>query len=109
MKYMLLFTGMDISPIDLLNIEAFTSKVISLTEYRRGLAEYLRSKMKQVAPNLGTLIGDQARPYFPYPIFSNVTFIFIQLGYIQYISLVLNCLYTIEKFINQKQEFFFNS
>ncbi|XP_022344896.1 nucleolar protein 56-like [Crassostrea virginica] len=51
--------GMDISPIDLLNIEAFTSKVISLTEYRRGLAEYLRSKMKQVAPNLGTLIGDQ--------------------------------------------------
>lgn len=53
---------MDISPIDLMNIEAFTSKVISLTEYRKGLADYLRSKMKQVAPNLGTLIGDQARP-----------------------------------------------
>ena len=99
MKYMLLFTGMDISPIDLLNIEAFTSKVISLTEYRRGLAEYLRSKMKQVAPNLGTLIGDQARPYFPYPIFSNVTF--IQFGYIQYISSILNCPYPIEIFINQ--------
>ncbi|XP_048744522.2 nucleolar protein 56-like [Ostrea edulis] len=51
--------GMDISPIDLMNIEAFTAKVISLTEYRRGLANYLRSKMTQVAPNLGTLIGDQ--------------------------------------------------
>ncbi|XP_062612283.1 nucleolar protein 56-like [Saccostrea cucullata] len=51
--------GMDISPIDLMNIEAFTAKVISLTEYRKGLADYLRSKMKAVAPNLGTLIGDQ--------------------------------------------------
>lgn len=54
---------MDISPIDLMNIEAFTAKVISLTEYRRGLANYLRSKMTQVAPNLGTLIGDQVRQY----------------------------------------------
>ncbi|KAK3094708.1 hypothetical protein FSP39_005296 [Pinctada imbricata] len=53
------FIGMDISPIDLLNIEAFASKVISLTEYRRSLHDYLHSKMGQVAPNLGTLIGDQ--------------------------------------------------
>jgi RNA processing factor Prp31 len=52
---------MDISPIDLMNIEAFTAKVVSLTEYRRGLGNYLRSKMTQVAPNLGTLIGDQVR------------------------------------------------
>lgn len=51
--------GMDISPIDLLNIETFASKVISLTDYRRGLANYLRSKMSQVAPNLATLIGEQ--------------------------------------------------
>lgn len=62
------------------------------------VSEYLRSKMKQVAPNLGTLIGDQARPYFPYPIFWNVTF--IQFLYIQYLSSILNCLYTIEIFIN---------
>ncbi|XP_052100396.1 nucleolar protein 56-like [Mytilus californianus] len=51
--------GMDISPIDLINIESFASKVISLAEYRKSLAEYLRNKMKQVAPNLATLIGEQ--------------------------------------------------
>jgi RNA processing factor Prp31 len=43
---------MDISPIDLINIESFAGKVISLAEYRKSLAEYLRNKMKQVAPNL---------------------------------------------------------
>ncbi|KAK1788425.1 hypothetical protein P4O66_016860, partial [Electrophorus voltai] len=50
--------GMDISPIDLINIESFSSRVISLTSYRLELQEYLRSKMSQVAPNLSTLIGD---------------------------------------------------
>lgn len=56
-----LYTGMDISPIDLINIETFATKVISLAEYRKSLAEYLRNKMKQVAPNLATLIGEQVR------------------------------------------------
>ncbi|XP_016844200.1 nucleolar protein 56 [Nasonia vitripennis] len=51
--------GMDISPIDLLNIEMFASRVIALADYRKELAEYLRSKMAGVAPNLATLIGDQ--------------------------------------------------
>ncbi|KAK3587509.1 hypothetical protein CHS0354_003651 [Potamilus streckersoni] len=51
--------GMDISPIDLINIELFTSKVISLANYRKGLAEYLGNKMHTVAPNLSTLIGEQ--------------------------------------------------
>uniref|UniRef100_A0A8C2PT39 Nucleolar protein 56 n=1 Tax=Cyprinus carpio TaxID=7962 RepID=A0A8C2PT39_CYPCA len=50
--------GMDISPIDLINIESFSSRVVSLTEYRQGLQEYLRSKMGQVAPNLAALIGE---------------------------------------------------
>ncbi|NXA43709.1 NOP56 protein, partial [Eudromia elegans] len=50
--------GMDISPIDLINIESFSSRVISLSEYRRGLQEYLRSKMSQVAPSLSALIGE---------------------------------------------------
>ena len=52
-------SGMDISVIDLINIETFASKVISLVEYRKSLSEYLRSKMAAVAPNLSTLIGDQ--------------------------------------------------
>eukprot|EP00088_Acartia_fossae_P037750 TRINITY_DN389_c0_g2_i2.p1 TRINITY_DN389_c0_g2~~TRINITY_DN389_c0_g2_i2.p1 ORF type:complete len:581 (+),score=243.76 TRINITY_DN389_c0_g2_i2:65-1807(+) len=50
--------GMDISDMDLLNIDMFAARVIGLIEYRQELAEYLKSKMKVVAPNLGTLIGD---------------------------------------------------
>ncbi|CAF3945178.1 unnamed protein product, partial [Rotaria magnacalcarata] len=51
--------GMDISPIDLINIESFAKRVIHLFEYRKSLQEYLRSKMGQVAPNLAGLIGEQ--------------------------------------------------
>merc|ERR1712079_856026 len=50
--------GMDISPVDLLNIEMFASRVIGITEYRKELSTYLQSKMGLVAPNLATLIGD---------------------------------------------------
>uniref|UniRef100_A0A8C7ZZX4 Nucleolar protein 56 n=1 Tax=Oryzias sinensis TaxID=183150 RepID=A0A8C7ZZX4_9TELE len=50
--------GMDISPIDLINIERFSNRVVSLAAYRQGLQEYLRSKMSQVAPNLAALIGE---------------------------------------------------
>ncbi|XP_077638800.1 nucleolar protein 56 [Lonchura striata] len=50
--------GMDISPLDLINIESFSRRVISLSEYRKELQEYLRSKMSQVAPSLSALIGE---------------------------------------------------
>ncbi|XP_013872480.1 nucleolar protein 56 [Austrofundulus limnaeus] len=50
--------GMDISPIDLINIERFSNRVVSLASYRLELQEYLRSKMSQVAPNLAALIGE---------------------------------------------------
>ncbi|KAM6979653.1 nucleolar protein 56 [Aplochiton taeniatus] len=50
--------GMDISPIDLINIERFSCRVVSLAAYRLELQEYLRSKMGQVAPNLAALIGE---------------------------------------------------
>lgn len=50
---------MDISPIDLMNIEMFAKRVVSLSEYRRQLAVYLHNKMVGVAPNLAHLIGDQ--------------------------------------------------
>merc|ERR1712113_1190797 len=43
---------------DLLNIEMFASRVIGITEYRKELSTYLRSKMSVVAPNLAVLIGD---------------------------------------------------
>merc|ERR1712202_105245 len=50
--------GMDISPIDLLNIDMFASRVIGLNDYRKELSAYLQNKMSLVAPNLATLIGD---------------------------------------------------
>merc|ERR1712039_44950 len=36
----------------------FASRVIGITEYRKELSSYLRSKMSVVAPNLAVLIGD---------------------------------------------------
>lgn len=51
--------GMDISPVDLLNIEMFAGRVIDLADYRKKLGEYLRTKMNDVAPNLAALIGEQ--------------------------------------------------
>merc|ERR1711990_1261775 len=50
--------GMDISPVDLLNIDMFASRVIGLTDYRKELSSYLQNKMGLVAPSLATLIGD---------------------------------------------------
>jgi len=50
--------GMDISPIDLINIESFASRVIKLAEYRKSLFNYLQSKMNSVAPNLTGLLGE---------------------------------------------------
>lgn len=50
---------MDISPIDLINIQRFASRVIGLVKYRAELGEYLTQKMTNVAPNLTSLIGEQ--------------------------------------------------
>lgn len=51
--------GMDISPIDLINIQSFTSRIMSLHQYRTELSTYLGDKMNQCAPNLTALIGNQ--------------------------------------------------
>lgn len=50
--------GMDISVVDLINIDKFSARVIALAEYRKEIAEYLSNKMNVVAPNLAALIGD---------------------------------------------------
>ena len=55
---------MDISPIDLINIQTFASRVIGLAKYRKSLHSYLVSKMNQVAPNLSALIGEQVLTIF---------------------------------------------
>lgn len=50
--------GMEISDVDMLNIKTFTERVISLTEFRTNLLNYLSSRMHNVAPNLSSLIGE---------------------------------------------------
>jgi len=50
--------GMDISPLDLINVSRFASRVIGLVDYRKSLQVYLRNKMSAVAPNLSSLIGE---------------------------------------------------
>ena len=50
---------MDISPLDLINIQRFASRVVDLSQYRQKLSEYLSSKMLHVAPNLTSLIGER--------------------------------------------------
>jgi len=50
--------GQDISPIDLINIEQFSTRVVELSNYRKSLHEYLVSKMNACAPNLAALIGE---------------------------------------------------
>merc|ERR1719330_1931317 len=45
--------------MDMQNIEHFANEVISLTDYRKTLSQYLQKKMNNVAPNLAALIGEQ--------------------------------------------------
>ncbi|CAG8504190.1 9588_t:CDS:2 [Ambispora gerdemannii] len=50
--------GTDISIIDMINIGSFADRVIGLSDYRKGLHEYVQTKMNNVAPNLSALIGE---------------------------------------------------
>jgi len=50
--------GMEISPIDMINIERFANQVIKLSDFRKKLYSYLCNKVNQVSPNLGQLIGE---------------------------------------------------
>merc|ERR1719411_221548 len=50
--------GMDISQVDLMNIDMFANRVVALADYRKMVSKYLQDKMGNVAPNLAALIGD---------------------------------------------------
>jgi len=50
--------GTEISQSDLDNILLLVDQVISLTEYRAQLYNYLGSRMRAIAPNLTTLVGE---------------------------------------------------
>lgn len=50
--------GMDCSAGDMTNIMHFTHRMVSLATYRAQLGHYLGDKMRAVAPNLSTLVGE---------------------------------------------------
>ncbi|MCJ1312377.1 Nucleolar protein 58 [Agyrium rufum] len=50
--------GTEITGEDLENIQALAEQVVSFTEYRKQLSEYLSNRMSAIAPNLTTLVGD---------------------------------------------------
>ncbi|KAF1946563.1 Nop domain-containing protein [Clathrospora elynae] len=50
--------GRDLSEADMEIVMAFAKRTASLAAYRKQLANYLSSRMNQVAPNLAALIGD---------------------------------------------------
>ncbi|CCL99748.1 uncharacterized protein FIBRA_01770 [Fibroporia radiculosa] len=51
--------GSTLSEIDMLNINAFAIRVVSLAEYRKSLMSYLSEKMNVVAPSLTALLGER--------------------------------------------------
>jgi nucleolar protein 58 len=50
--------GTEISDTDLLNIKSLCEQVVSLSEYRLQLFEYLRNRMAAIAPNLTVMVGE---------------------------------------------------
>lgn len=56
--FAVVFSGQDLSPVDLINVQQFAQRVMNLSEYRKKLYEYLVTKMNDIAPNLTSLIGE---------------------------------------------------
>ena len=50
--------GTDITDYDVLNIKSLAEQVVSMTEYRAQLFEYLKNRMHAIAPNLTILTGE---------------------------------------------------
>lgn len=50
--------GSELNELDSINIKAFCEKVSGLINYREGLWGYLKDKMKMLAPNTSTLVGE---------------------------------------------------
>ncbi|PIA44570.1 hypothetical protein AQUCO_01700279v1 [Aquilegia coerulea] len=50
--------GSEVGVLDLLNIKELCDQVLSLSEYRAQLYDYLKSRMNTIAPNLTALVGE---------------------------------------------------
>ncbi|TCD68349.1 snoRNP complex protein nop56 [Steccherinum ochraceum] len=51
--------GSQLGELDMLNINAFAGRVVSIAEYRKSLTAYLTEKMNLVAPSLTALLGER--------------------------------------------------
>ena len=51
--------GSQLGELDMLNINAFATRVVSIAEYRKSLTAYLTEKMNSVAPSLTALLGER--------------------------------------------------
>ncbi|KAH9980051.1 Nop-domain-containing protein [Lactifluus volemus] len=51
--------GSILAEIDMLNISAFATRVVSIADYRKSLTSYLAEKMNLVAPSLTALLGER--------------------------------------------------
>lgn len=50
--------GTEIAEEDVLNIKSLCEQVVSISEYRASLYEYLRNRMNAIAPNLTVMVGE---------------------------------------------------
>ncbi len=50
--------GTEIADLDVINIKALAEQVLSMTEYRIQLFEYLKNRMNAISPNLTILVGE---------------------------------------------------
>jgi len=50
--------GTDINEEDVIHITALCTEVIEISDYREELNEYIRNRMRAIAPNLTILVGD---------------------------------------------------
>ena len=50
--------GTDVTDLDIINIQSLAEQVLSMTEYRIQLFDYLKNRMNAIAPNLTILLGE---------------------------------------------------
>lgn len=50
--------GTEIADVDIIHMSSLANQVLSLTEYRSQLWEYLKNRMNAIAPNLTILVGE---------------------------------------------------
>lgn len=50
--------GTEVADLDIINIQSLAEQVLSMTEYRAQLFEYLKNRMNAIAPNLTILVGE---------------------------------------------------